>query len=345
MKKRVAVAMSGGVDSSVASYILKEQGYEVAGFFMRNGIFSSEALNDAQKVARYLSIEFHDIDLRKEFEGEVVGYFIDEYKNARTPNPCAICNRYVKFGVFTEKIREIWPFDLFATGHYAKTVLENGWKYLCISDSDKKDQSYFLSTVSKEILDKTVFPLADFKKEKTRKIAVDAGLPVAGKGDSQEICFVPLDDYRGFLKSRGIVMPSGDIVRENGKVIGKHEGIHSVTVGQRKGLNFSAERKLYVKKIDKNRNEVEVAPADMLYSDLLEAEIINVLVEPESLSEYIGKTVKCRIRTGSPLAECSVELNGGILKVKFTEKQFAITPGQLCVVYDDGKVLLSSVIL
>jgi len=345
IKKRIAVAMSGGVDSSVAAYLLKEQGYEIAGFFMRNGIFNEEAEKDAKMVCDFLDIEFYAIDLKADFDREVVQYFIDEYKSGRTPNPCAICNRFVKFGEFIEKIDKVWKHDYFATGHYAKIREDMGENYLYISSSDKKDQSYFLSTVKRKYLNKTIFSLADQKKEEVREFAKHVGIPVAEKNDSQEICFVPSDNYREFLNEKGVSLPSGHFKRENGEILGDHEGIHTVTIGQRKGLKFSAEQKLYVKEIDIDNNTVIVAPHENLFSGKLKARIVNYSIKESDIAQYLDEIVQCRIRTGSPLTQCKFSIDGDILSVEFSEKQFAVTPGQLCVLYHNEKVLLSSVIL
>jgi len=347
--KKVALALSGGLDSSMSIHYLREKKYHVTAFYMKNGAFGEEAERDAKRVADYFDVELHVIDTQEQFQKKVISYFKNEYSYGKTPNPCAVCNHFIKFGLFIEGMNGFDDFDYYSTGHYAQIIIENGRYFLVQGGNIKKDQSYFLSTIDRNLIPKLIFPLGFKMKENVRKEAIKIGLPVAEKGDSQEICFIPADDYKRYLNENGLILPEGDIILDNGEVMGQHKGIHTVTIGQRKGLGFSAKEKLFVKKIDVVNNKVIVAPYGDLVSKTLIASNINYMVDDEYIRYLVENkemvSTKCRIRNGSLLADAEFFVDNGILTVNFKFPQFAITPGQLCVVYENNKVILSAFII
>lgn len=351
--KKVLLGMSGGVDSSVSAVILQKQGYEVVGATMiLCGDESSTSIEDAKKVCKKLKIEHHVIDLRKEFKKNVIDNFICSYICARTPNPCVECNKTMKFGEFY-KVAQDLDCEYIATGHYAKIIYseEYGQYVLTKSNTDKKDQSYFLYGINSEILPHVIFPLAEFEdKTEIRKIAEENGLEVAKKKDSQEICFVPNNDYISFLKynlennanicylkeDKHIAEKKGKIVLKDGKVLGEHTGLINYTVGQRKGLGISYKEPLYVIALNKERNQVIVGAEEELYSSELEANELNFLVNID-LTKPIE--IKAKIRYRSKEADSILKVENGIAKVAFKEPQRAITPGQSVVFYKDDIVI------
>lgn len=337
--KKVLLGMSGGVDSSVSAIILQKQGYEVIGLTMiLCGNESSVSIEDAKKVCEKLKIEHHVVDLRKEFKNNVIDKFICSYAQAKTPNPCIECNKHIKFGEFY-KIAQDLNCDCIATGHYAKIEYSEKYKeyVLTKSNSEKKDQTYFLYGIDKEILPKIIFPLADFEdKKEIRKIAEENGLLIARKKDSQEICFIPNNDYINFLKENNIKSEKGKIVLRNGEILGEHEGFINYTIGQRKGLGISYKVPLYVLELDNMKNEVIVGTEKELYNNELEANDLNFLVDID-LSKPIE--VKAKIRYRAKEAEAILKVENNIAKVTFKEPQRAITPGQSVVFYKDNIVI------
>lgn len=341
-KGKVLLGMSGGIDSSVSAILLQKQGYEVIGATMilcEKDSISSSSIIDAKKVCEKLNIEHHVLNYQKEFSCNVVQNFIKEYQNVRTPNPCIECNRYIKFGVLYEKAKEL-GCNYIATGHYAR--IEYSEKYnqyiLKKSKEEKKDQTYFLYTISKEKLSKIIFPLQNFvDKEEIRNIAKEYNLENAKKKDSQEICFIPNDDYKSFLQKHINKEKIGNIIHKNGQILGKHNGLINYTIGQRKGLSIAYKEPLYVIKLDKQRNAVIVGAEEDLYSKELYAENINILLGDSLKSET---RVKAKIRYRSKEAKATIypEKNNRI-KVIFDEPQRAITPGQSIVFYQDDIVL------
>ena len=341
--KVIAVAMSGGVDSSVTAALLKRQGHEVTGITMRlfaprcTGIGS--AAHDAASVARYLGIPHHVIDLETDFRELIINDFIGEYRFGRTPNPCVRCNRYVKFGLLLNQARELGA-DLLATGHYVrKTVDGDGVCHLRQARCIGKDQSYFLSTLSQEQLEAVVFPLGEMEsKDEVRRLAREFHLPVSEKGDSQEICFIPNDDYAAYLEESGALAGTpGDIVHVKGRVIGRHRGTHRYTVGQRKGLGIAWCEPLYVTAIDTERNVVVVGEERYLAAGGLLAAEVGWIAPPPDADEF--KTT-CKIRYRHQPVACRVRvLPGGGCEVRFDEPQKAVTPGQTVVFYQDDEVL------
>jgi tRNA-specific 2-thiouridylase len=356
--KKVVVAMSGGVDSSVAAALLKEQGYDLIGITMNlactsqasdRGCCSLSAAQDAKKVADKLGIPHYILNFKEEFQKWVIDNFIGEYKNGRTPNPCIRCNQFIKFDLLLRRAKELGA-EYIATGHYAKIMTNDkclmsneSIKYILLKGKDpKKDQSYVLYRMTQEQLAQTLFPLGDLTKEKVRKIAKELNLPVADKAESQEICFVEDDDYSRFLKERipECVRP-GPILNSSGKNIGTHEGIIFYTIGQRKGIGAHG-RKKYVIGLNVRKNAVIIGDN----SDLLELELT------ASRVNYIsGRTpakkleISAKIRYNSPAAAAKLSfLKGGKVKVLFKEPQRAITPGQSVVFYQGDEVLGGGII-
>lgn len=357
LNKRVLVAMSGGVDSSATAYILKEQGYEVAGAIMRlwDKPDTEKSIEDARKVCENLGIDFYVFDNRQEFKETVIENFINEYKNGRTPNPCVVCNKFLKFGAFLEKAREM-GFDYIATGHYAKVFYdESKNRYnLLKSPIAKKDQSYFLYNMTQDILAHIIFPLSEYdNKDDVRALAEKVGIEVAKKPDSQEICFIPDNDHTSFILKQCPNLKKGKIVDNTGKVRGEHEGIIKYTIGQRKGLGISNPTPLFVTKIDAKKNEVIVGAEEELYSNELTVKDVNIIAYdnlPENYKctakiRYAAKPVKCTVNAlnGDNIAD---DFKGKqILKIIFDEPQRAITSGQSVVLYDDDMVIGGGIII
>ena len=346
MNKRVLLGMSGGVDSSTSAVILKEKGYEVVGATMRlwedNTNEEPDSIQDAKRVCEKLGIEHHVIDLRKEFKENVIDNFICTYMCGKTPNPCVECNKFMKFDMFYKCAQKL-NCEYIATGHYAK--IEYSEKYgeyvLTKSNEEKKDQTYFLYGINKEILPHILFPLSEFEnKEEIRDIAEKNGLGVAKKKESQEVCFIPDNNYVGFLTRNCNAFKqknkSGNIVLNNGEVLGKHSGIINYTVGQRKGLGISYKEPLYVLKLDKEKNNVIVGTEKELYSKVLKANELNFLLDID-LTKKIE--VKAKIRYRAKEAVATLEVNNDLATLEFEEPQRAITPGQSVVFYLDNIVL------
>lgn len=354
-RPRVLVAMSGGVDSSVAVYLLQQQGYEVVGVTMQQwpddaplpegetGCCSLSAVEDARRVAHKLDIPHYVLNYKALFEEQVIQYFINEYLQGRTPNPCMACNRVYRFGALLRKADEL-EIDYIATGHYAKIYYDEARKrYVLAKGIDQnKDQSYFLYGFTQEQMARTLLPLGDYTKAQIREIAKDLGLPVAKKPESQEICFIPDNDYRRFLQDRaGMQLEPGPFLNEAGQVIGEHQGIACYTIGQRKGLGLALGAPVYVIDIDPKRNAVIVGPETSLYSKGLIAEHNNYILT-DSLHGSMEVTVKIRYRSPAVLAR--IEAYGDKVKVTFNQPQKAVTPGQAVVYYIDDLVLGGGVI-
>ena len=339
--KKVLLGMSGGVDSSVSAVILQKQGYEVIGLTMLLcEDEKSTAIQDAKKVCEKLNIEHHVVDLKREFKKNVIDNFVCSYMCAKTPNPCVECNKYMKFDEFY-KIAQKLGCDYIATGHYARIEYSEKYKEYVLkkSNSEKKDQTYFLYGIDKKILPQVIFPLSDFEdKTEIRKIAEENNLLVANKKDSQEICFIPNNDYISFLKNHdyNIKNKKGKIVLRSGEIIGEHEGIINYTVGQRKGLGISYKEPLYVLELNNKTNQVIVGTEKELYSKELFANELNFLIDID-LTKTIE--IKAKVRYRANEADSILEVRDGIAKVTFKDPQRAITPGQSVVFYKDNIVL------
>lgn len=324
---RVLIGMSGGVDSSVAAYLLKEEGYEVIGITM--SLFSKDndqSVIDAKKVCEKLNIEHHVVTYIKEFKNHIIDNFIKSYLNAQTPNPCIECNKYLKFGLLWEEAKKL-NCDYIATGHYAK--IEDG--KLCKIDSPK-DQSYFMYKINKEVLNHILLPLNTYNnKEEIRLIAERENLVTARKKDSQDICFIENGDYTSFLENNLDKLPNrGEFVLKNGEVIGHHKGIIYYTIGQRKGLGISYTHPLYVIKIDKNKNQIVLGEEKDLYSNTIIITDINILVDK------LPNICEGKIRYKYSPTPCNIEiLDTNNIKVRFNEPVKSATPGQALVLYDN----------
>lgn len=343
--EKIVVGMSGGVDSSVAAYLLKQQGYEVIGVTMQ---MWTEAESDAGKVAEQLGIKHYVLDFRKEFKSRVIDNFIEEYCNCRTPNPCNRCNRMMKWEALLEWAKTQGIHQI-ATGHYAKMVqLQNGRYTVTDAVSKAKDQTYALCRLTQEQLSATRMPVGDYSKDEIRAIATKIGLVVADKPDSQDICFVPDGDYGAFIQKYAEVPITGEgnFVDKEGQVLGRHKGLLHYTIGQRKGLNLAMGEPVYVTGLHPETNEVVIGTNEDVFSDTLIAKDLNAMAVP-SLSEEMECMAK--IRYAHPGAKCKIyPVEKDRIKVVFEEKQRAITPGQSVVFYDtmeEKRVVLGSGII
>ena len=346
MRKKVLVAMSGGVDSSVAALLLKEAGYAVTGVTMCLGIREDgerarccgrDAIDDARQICDRLNIPHFVFDLAKEMEEFVINKFTAEYQRGRTPNPCIDCNRYLKFGALLGKARGI-GFDYLATGHYAR-IEKRGESWHLLRPKDKiKDQTYFLYPIKVDDLSSILFPLGSLSKEEVRSLAKKAGLHVAHKAESQDICFVTQGDYRQFFLEKNLSSVEGGIVDTKGNILGRHRGIIFYTIGQRSGLGISAKAPLYVVDIDAGKNQVIVGKKTDLQAAGLIAADINLLTDELPIE------VEAKIRYRKKPARCKISREGKNLKVIFKETQESITPGQAVVLYAGDEVLGGGVI-
>lgn len=357
---RVVVGMSGGVDSSVAAYFLKEQGYDVIGATMKlwqedacsveenGGCCGLSAVEDARRVAAALDIPYYVMNFKKEFREHVIDYFTEEYLGGHTPNPCIACNRYVKWEALLNRSLSIGA-DYIATGHYARIErLPNGRYALRRSASQEKDQTYALYNLTQEQLGRTLMPVGAYSKEEIRSIAGRAGLLVADKPDSQDICFVPDGDYASFIEKEvrektGESLPTGNFVTSGGRVLGQHKGIVHYTVGQRKGLGLALGYPAFVLEIRPETNEVVVGTYDESLTHTVRADRLNFM-SVEDLTE--PKRVFAKIRYNHKGAWCTAEKTGeDELTCHFDEAQRAVTPGQALVLYDGDYVLGGGTIL
>lgn len=357
-KAKVVVGMSGGVDSSVAAWLLKEQGYEVIGVTMQiwqdednqiqeenGGCCGLSAVEDARRVAWDLEIPYYVMNFKEEFKSNVINYFVDEYQKGRTPNPCIACNRYVKWESLLKRSMDIGA-EFIATGHYAQIEkLENGRFALKKSVTAAKDQTYALYNLTQFQLSHTLMPVGAYSKDQIRELAKGLHLEVAHKPDSQEICFIPDHDYAGFIEeSTGRKAAEGNFVDLDGQVIGRHKGITHYTVGQRKGLGLSMGQPVFVVEIRPETNEVVIGKGNDVFSDTLRADKLNWM----AIEGLEGREMRlsAKIRYSHKGAMCTVkEVENGLVECRFDEPQRAITPGQAVVFYQGDYVVGGGTIL
>jgi len=340
-------AMSGGVDSSVAAFLLKEKGYEVVGLTMCLGIkdvgqdsprcCGAKAIEDAKRVCDKIGIPHYVMDFSKDLEEKVIGKFVDEYLRGRTPNPCVECNRFIKFGALLEKALSL-GFDYLATGHYARIEIRDD-KYFLKRPKDRvKDQTYFLYPIKYNYLGSILFPLSSLTKEEVRRIARDVNLPVADKPQSQDICFIPKRDYRRFIMERIKEIKPGPILDLQGNVLGEHKGIIFYTVGQREGLGISYKSPLYVIDIDEQRNAIIAGERQYLRAKGLIAGDLSLFCE------VFPQTVDAKIRYNHKESPCRIVSSNSKVEAVFEEEQEAVTPGQSVVFYNKDTVLGGGII-
>ncbi len=371
---RIVVAMSGGVDSSVAALLLKKQGHEVIGISMKlrdqpedpsvktSGCCSVQDMNDARRVCDDLGISFYAMNFKEEFKEKVIHPFVTEYLKGRTPNPCVLCNSEIKFNPFLAKAKELGAEKL-ATGHYARIESDEAGNFKLLKGVDpKKDQSYFLYSLGQKELAQILFPLGGMTKEEVRKIAREHNLKTKDKAESQEICFVPNDDAGAFVEKAMRDLPPGlldstnppsllrvpnsrdlssfvkrgDFVDTEGKILGQHEGIHHYTIGQRRGTQVAAGKRVYVKSIDPKTNQIILAEDLSLYQTALIASKVHWTQKPPASTEKISAKIRYRHQAEN----CFVErLGNDQTRVTFEDPQRAITPGQAIVFYQQDEVL------
>ncbi len=358
-KGRVLIAMSGGIDSSVAAILLKEQGYDLVGVTFRTwdyiskgcweketGCCSMDSIQEAKLMAEKLGFEHHVLDIRKEFNDFVINNFVDEYLAGRTPNPCVSCNSHIKWGEILKKADSL-GCEFVATGHYAQIRNENG-RYILSKGVDlSKDQSYFLWSLTQDNLKRTMFPLGGYLKPEIREIALERGFEkLSKKRESQEICFIPDNDYRKFLTERipdiNEKIGEGNFVDVEGKILGKHKGYPFYTIGQRKGLEIAVGHPLYVVNIDVETNTVILGLREDLLNNEMSVDNIN-LIKYDKIEGEIDSVTKIRYRdNGAPAV---IKQEGDILKFNFFEKVSAIAPGQSAVFYEGDDVIGGGLIM
>ena len=359
MAKRVLMAMSGGIDSSVSALLLLEQGYELVGVTFRTfdyikesclarekGCCSVESIMEAKHFAESLGIEHHILDFRNIFREHVISNFIDEYKKGRTPNPCVLCNSHIKWGELVTAANN-FGCEYIATGHYACIDNRNSHYYLKTAKDTHKDQTYFLWMLTEENLKRTIFPLGGYTKQEVREIAVKHNLKkLAAKSESQEICFIPDNDYRHFLAEQGCDIQEGYFIDNQGNIIGRHKGYCNYTIGQRKGLNVAFGTPKYVTHINADKNEVTLGNRDELFTTEVRASQVRVrdIDWLRSSPELFA-----RIRYKSPATEATIRLSDDFADdntttLTFTEPVWGVTPGQSVVLYKDGLVVGGGII-
>lgn len=358
-KGRVLVAMSGGIDSSMAALLLHEQGYEVIGITMKTwdyagaggskketGCCSMDSINDARSISVTYRFPHMVLDLRQEFGDSIINNFVDEYLAGRTPNPCVLCNTYIKWEALLKRADQL-NCEFIATGHYARIREENGRYVLSKGLDDTKDQSYVLWGLTQESLKRTIFPLANMKKSEVRKLAMEKGFAdLANKSESYEICFIPDNDYRGFLRRKVADIEQrageGNFVLADGSIIGKHKGYPFYTIGQRKGLEIAVGEPLYVTKINADTNTVTLGSADDIKEQRMKVKKIN-LIKYDRLPDNFQAVTRIRHKDSGKLSTAN-QTEGDSVDVFFHDKVSAIAPGQSAVFYEGEDVVGGGII-
>ncbi len=360
MSKRVLIGMSGGIDSTVAAILLQEQGYELVGATFRTfdvvqdanlantkGCCSEDSITEAQNMAQLLGIEHHVLDFRETFRQYVISNFVDEYANGRTPNPCVMCNSHIKWGKLLEAA-DMYGCDYVATGHYAQIAEHRGHLYLQNAVDSIKDQTYFLWMLTEENLRRTIFPLGGLTKTQVRQIAFEHGyVELSKKAESQDICFIPNNDYRTFLSQQGLHVEPGCYIDREGKILGSHCGFCNYTIGQRKGLGIALGSPKHVLKIDAQTNTVVLGDHDELYTCDVQACDVRIR-DMQWLKD--SPQVTARIRYKSPAVSATVQLSqltnnlSPIINIHFDQPVWGVTPGQSVVIYKDGLLVGGGII-
>ncbi len=350
MAKKALIAMSGGVDSSVAALLMKEKGYDCTGVTMKlydnddigvsrdQTCCSVDDIEDARRVAYQIGIPYYVVNFKEDFKNRVMDRFVDSYMKGWTPNPCIECNRYLKFEHLYQTAKEL-ECDVIVTGHYAQIVEEQGRYIMKKAVDNTKDQSYVLYSLSREQLPHTCFPLGAITKEQVRKIAEAHGFINSKKRDSQDICFIPDGNYKRFMEEEyGVSVGSGDFVDKEGKVLGHHRGYYGYTIGQRKGLGIAAEKPYYVVDIVPEKNQVMLGSNDDLFRKTLIAEHMNWMVDEAEIIS--GRMIQAKVRYRQQAQDAYVErIEQDKARITFLEPQRAITKGQAVVLYQDDTVL------
>ncbi len=347
--KAVVVAMSGGVDSSVSAYLLLKNGYKVVGItfinFDKQKPDDYQFIDDAKYVAQKLGIEHYVVDIRKDFKNKIIDYFVQEYRRGRTPNPCVICNRIIKWKLFIQIADEL-GIEKVSTGHYSNLKYENGRYFISRGKDELKDQSYFLWNLPQEYLSRSLFPLSNMTKSEIKEIAKEIGIKtIAEKKESYDVCFIRSGDYRQFLTDYfdkyNIKLQEGNFVDENGNILGKHKGLPFYTVGQRKGLGIAAGYPLFVKSLNVEDNSITVVPREKLAVKQIEVQKVN-FQKYESIDP--NKIFTVRIRYKDKGAQAKVSVKDDKLIIDFLEPVYGVAPGQSAVVYEQDDLVCGGII-